>query len=269
MTDQIDDLEDLKVSFAAVTPPADAERRAQNIAMSLAQFERQNAAQAQNQGVIARIKGVFRRQHWAGFATGATAVIALGVLVLPDQAEVTPPKITPPIAQDAPMMLADESVAMAETLSAPLSAPQSFGAEMDAAPALSRAAVAPSLADLRAALTSLTRQAPEVPPTQYALPWETDRGLSDTGVAGDSERFAIAPLTISNRRAVPDAVTFIIALRGFIAVIDEDQTETDWGMAEAIAMAARSARSPQEMQTLALMRSFAEQNPRLAPLPSE
>ena len=88
MTSELDDFDDLKRAMEAATPSADASRRAENIAQARANF-----AALHNPNTTAKQRfswGVLRRS-WAGMATGATALVAVAVLVVPTQDEVAPP----------------------------------------------------------------------------------------------------------------------------------------------------------------------------------
>ena len=283
MTDN--DLDDLKQAMVSQTPTPDAARRAANIAQAQAVFDRvQDNADTKKAGWSAFWGRGFARGGW-GLVTTATAVVAVGIIVLPqgDQLPTTETLLAPQPESSAVMdeafsaeIAATEEVdTMADTTTEGLIAPQALSptAEAPLSVTSSRAlpadpwnAVATALAegqrpapdsiDITALINAAISNLPGSAPTQYVVPWTPDVVLLDSGDPDDAMRLQ---LIADDGSAVQPTgrMQFVVAVAGFASLLASDTDLDGWGIVEALDLAMQAERAAQEQRILDLMRSMA------------
>jgi hypothetical protein len=278
MTDR-DDLSDLKAAMAAATPSPDAARRVQNISQAAAIFGDLNRKQTPSGGIWSRLGLAHIGGTWAGLATGLTAVIAIGVLVLPPRPDQPAPVSLSAPAEVAPQ--AEVSSSLSETASAPMAAepmlaPQALSDTADMAPATASrsqrtadpvAMVAEALSqgvlpdpasiDRTALINALAGAVPAAASASYAVPWSSETVLRDSGDPNDPRRFGLVPSEERPLATPSEQLTLVIAIAGFAERLATGTEMNGWGFDDALALA-EGAATAEFSEVVALIRRAAE-----------
>ena len=255
MTDREDDLDDLKAAMTAATPAPDPARQRQTLSQAQAAFARRQAQSQPTGGGLTWLADLLSGRVWAGLATTATALIAVGVLMLPPEGPPAPsPASLSAPAPDAALQ-GEASVASREGTSRTLMATPEVLSDTPATPEASGdsprttgdpwAALAadlsagrlpsPEAVSVRALVNAL--DVPALPPASYAVPWNPDVRLADSGDPSDPDRFSLQPAA-QTAVSDPDAwITFVIAAAGFAERLRLGEDIDGWDTEDALALA--------------------------------
>ena len=245
MTDEDDDLRALSAAMHRQTPAPDPDRRARNLALAQANFDRMHQA--------AKPRRTWFGGWTGGLAGGAVAVVAL-VLVAPQIS--TPPPVGQPEMRDAASTALPDAAArpMTETMAVEElleeTAPQVM-ADSATAPA-GRSALLPQPADPLALMISGYAQTEGLADGLWTVPW-SDQTALQIGSGGQISLRPAGEAPSQRYQDASDAVRFVIAATGFDALMQGQIS--DWQASEAIAMARTAAGdTPTPQQTAILER---------------
>ena len=274
-----DDLRDLKAAMAAATPAPDAARRAQNIALAAAVFDGRDRKPVPSGGIWSRLGLARIGGTWAGLATGLTAVLAIGVLVLPPRPDQSVPVSLSAPAEGAPQAEVSSSLsedAPAPMVAEPMLAPHvsSDSANMAAATtsrslqttdpvavvaeALSQGVLPdPASIDRTALINALAANIPAAASTPYAVPCSSEIVLRDSGDPNDPRRFALVPSEDRPTAPPSEQMTLVIAIAGFAERLATGADMNGWGLTDALALA-EGAATAEFSDVIALIRRAAE-----------
>ena len=280
MTDN--DLDDLKQAMISQTPTPDAARRAANIAHAQAAFGRLHGnAEPAKTGLSALWGGMIARGGLS-MVTAATAVVAVGVVVLPQGGRLpTPttlsaPQPEPSAAMDeafsAEIATAEEVDFLADTTTEALIAPQTLSrtAEAQLGTTSSRAlladpwdAVATALAEgqrpttdsieVTALINAAISDFPSSAPAHYVVPWTFDVVLLNSGNPSDATRFQLVALDGVSAAQQTGRMQFVVVVAGFATLLASGNDLNGWGVAQALDLATQAETVPQDRRILDLM----------------
>lgn len=272
MTDR-NDLRDLKAALAAATPAPDAARRARNTAQAAAAFEARHRKAAPTGGIWSRLKAARIGGIWGGLATGLTAAVALGVLVLPSQPDQplpvslsAPAEVSSSLRQAPPAPMTTEPMLEPQALSdiAEISAATASQGQRIADPVamlaetLSQGALPdPASIDPTRLINALAAGLPAAASASYAVPWSAQSALRDSGDPDDPRRFTLVAAEGNPLDPASEGITLVIAIAGFAQRLATGADMNGWGFTDALALA-EGAATAEYSDVIALIRRAAD-----------